>query len=319
MDLLLLAFLAGELTILSPCILPVLPFVFSGTGRPFHLRGLPLLVAMALSFTAVGVLAVVGGSWVGRAHQFGRMAALLVLGTFGLALLFPAVADRLSQPLVRLGQHLSRRSDQARSSWATAVSSALLGVAIGLLWAPCAGPILGLVLTGAALQGEPASTALLLLAYVAGAGICLAIALLAGGRIAHILRRCLQTTTRLRRALGGDVIISVGAIALGLEQASLARFVLADTNAFEQTLLAQVPVVPRAGAIAIAANPLPVLGTLPPFPKGAVWLIRPHSPVISSGARSCLSISGTIPASTAFGPFPMFGPGLRSTGATALW
>jgi cytochrome c biogenesis protein CcdA len=319
MDLLLLAFLAGELTILSPCILPVLPFVFSGTGRPFHLRGLPLLVAMALSFTAVGVLAVVGGSWVGRAHQFGRMAALLVLGTFGLALLFPAVADRLSQPLVRLGQHLSRRSDQARSSGATAVSSALLGVAIGLLWAPCAGPILGLVLTGAALQGEPASTALLLLAYAAGADICLAIALLAGGRIAHILRRCLQTTTRLRRALGGDVIISVGAIALGLEQASLARFVLADTNAFEQTLLAQVPVVPRAGAIAIAANPLPVLGTLPPFPKGAVWLIRPHSPVISSGARSCLSISGPIPASTAFGPFPMFGPGLRSTGATALW
>jgi cytochrome c biogenesis protein CcdA/thiol-disulfide isomerase/thioredoxin len=275
MALLLLAFLAGALTILSPCILPVLPFVFTGAGRPFHLRGLPLLAGMALSFTAVGVLAVVGGSWVVQAHQFGRMAALLVLGTFGLALLFPAVADRLSQPLVRLGQGLSRRSDQARSSGATAASSALLGVAIGLLWAPCAGPILGLVLTGAALQGAPASTALLLLAYAAGASTCLAIALLAGGRMANILRRSLQTTAWLRRALGGAVIISVGAIALGLEQASLARFALADTNAVEKTLLAKIPVDPRAGATSTAASPLPVLGTLPPFPKGAVWLNSP--------------------------------------------
>ncbi len=60
MALLLLAFLAGALTILCPSILPVLPFVFSVAGRPFHRRGLPLLAGMALSFTTIGVLAVVG-------------------------------------------------------------------------------------------------------------------------------------------------------------------------------------------------------------------------------------------------------------------
>ncbi|MCP9800575.1 cytochrome c biogenesis protein DipZ [Synechococcus sp. RedBA-s] len=272
MALLLLAFLAGALTILSPCILPVLPFVFAGAGRPFHRRGLPLLVGMALSFTAVGVMAVVGGSWVVGAHHFGRIVALLVLGAFGLALLFPAVADRLSQPLVRLGQHLSRRSDQARSSGVTAASSALLGVAIGLLWAPCAGPILGLVLTGAAIQGASASTALLLLAYALGAGTSLTLALLAGGRLAKTVRASLRATAWLRKLLGGAVIVSVGAIALGLEQASLARFALADTNALEQTLLAQVPSAPRDGVQVAAASQLPVLGTLPPFPKGAVWL-----------------------------------------------
>jgi thiol-disulfide isomerase/thioredoxin len=67
----------------------------------------------------------------------------------------------------------------------------------------------------------------------------------------------------------------VGAIALGLEQASLARFALAHTNAVEKTLLAKIPVDPRAGATALAASPLPVLGTLPPFRKGAVWLNSP--------------------------------------------
>ncbi|MDM7935983.1 MAG: cytochrome c biogenesis protein CcdA [Cyanobium sp. CZS 48M] len=151
-------------------------------------------------------------------------------------------------------------------------SSALLGAAIGLLWAPCAGPILGLVLTGAALQGTTAHTSLLLLAYALGAGTSLALALLAGGRLATALKRSLRASAWLRRALGGAVLVSVGAIALGLEQASLARFSLADTNALEQTLLAKVPVAPATGAPVVAASQLHVLGTLPPFPKGAVWL-----------------------------------------------
>jgi thiol-disulfide isomerase/thioredoxin len=103
----------------------------------------------------------------------------------------------------------------------------------------------------------------------------LLLAFVAGGRMANILRRSLQTTAWLRRGLGGAVIVSVGAIALGLEQASLARFALADTNAVEKTLLAKIPVDPRAGATALAASPLPVLGTLPLFPKGAVWLNSP--------------------------------------------
>ncbi|MDM7935982.1 MAG: hypothetical protein QUV06_00770 [Cyanobium sp. CZS 48M] len=110
MALLLLAFLAGALTILSPCILPVLPFVFTKAGQPFVRSGLPLLAGMALSFTAVAVLAVGGGGWALRANLVGRTAALLLLGCFGLALLAPAVAERVSQPLVRLGSRLSRHS-----------------------------------------------------------------------------------------------------------------------------------------------------------------------------------------------------------------
>src|SRR3954470_15135302 len=63
MLLVLLAYLGGVLTILSPCILPVLPFVFARADRPFVRSGLPLLVGMALTFAAVATLAAGGGGW----------------------------------------------------------------------------------------------------------------------------------------------------------------------------------------------------------------------------------------------------------------
>jgi len=161
--------------------------------------------------------------------------------------------------------------------------------------------------------------ALLLLAYALGAGTSLALALLAGGRLARALKRSLRATAWLRRALGGAVLVSVGAIALGLEQASLARFSLADTNALEQTLLAKAPVAPATGAPVVAASQLPVLGTLPPFPKGAVWLNSAPLKRDSSGARWCWWTSGPLPASTVCAPFPMCGPGPGSTRTTVSW
>jgi cytochrome c biogenesis protein CcdA len=63
------SYLAGVLTIVSPCILPVLPFVFASADRPFVKAGLPLLVGMAVTFTLVATLAAVGGSFVVTAHQ----------------------------------------------------------------------------------------------------------------------------------------------------------------------------------------------------------------------------------------------------------
>src|SRR3954451_10225946 len=112
MILYLLAYLGGVLTIASPCILPVLPFVFARADRPFVRSGLPLLVGMALTFAAVATLAAVGGGWGGAplapvggggavaATRAGRWAALLLLAAFALTLVFPALADRAMQPLV---------------------------------------------------------------------------------------------------------------------------------------------------------------------------------------------------------------------------
>lgn len=71
MILFLLAYLGGVLTIVSPCILPVLPFVFARADRPFVSSGLPMLVGMGVTFAAVATLAAVGGGWVVEANQRG--------------------------------------------------------------------------------------------------------------------------------------------------------------------------------------------------------------------------------------------------------
>src|SRR5471032_813387 len=101
------AYVGGLLTIVSPCILPVLPFVFARADRPFRSHGLPMLAGMALAFAAIATLAAVGGGWVVTLNQYGRYAAIALLAAFGLTLLFPALADRLSRPLVALGLRLS--------------------------------------------------------------------------------------------------------------------------------------------------------------------------------------------------------------------
>src|SRR6201996_5909143 len=178
MLLFLLAYAGGVLTILSPCILPVLPFVFARSDQPFVRSGLPLLLGMAITFAGVATLAAVGGGWAVQANAWGRGAALVLLAVFGVTLLFPRLSDALTRPLVALGSRLSESAAHGTQAGGSIAPSFLLGVATGLLWAPCAGPILGLVLTGAALQGASVKTSLLLLAYAAGAATSLALALL---------------------------------------------------------------------------------------------------------------------------------------------
>jgi cytochrome c biogenesis protein CcdA/thiol-disulfide isomerase/thioredoxin len=235
MVLLVLAFLGGILTIISPCILPVLPFVFAKADQPFRKSGLPLLAGMALTFAAFAAIATVGGAWVVRANQYGRIAALVVLAVFGLTLLWPALADRLSRPFVQLGSRLSQPSDSGASP--SPLRSLLLGVATGLLWAPCAGPILGLILTGAALEGASSRSAFLLLAYAAGAATSLAVALLAGGRVFAALKRSLGAEVWIRSTLGVLVLAGVVVIAFGLDRGLLTQISLASTSGVEQSLI----------------------------------------------------------------------------------
>src|ERR1700704_6679775 len=141
MTLVVLVFLGGMLTILSPCILPVLPFVFARAEQPFPKSGLPLLAGMALTFAAVATLAAVGGSWAVHINQYGRVAALVLLTAFALTLLSRHLADLLARPFIALGNRLTQGTSASQSEVGMA-RSAILGVATGLLWAPCAGPIL---------------------------------------------------------------------------------------------------------------------------------------------------------------------------------
>ena len=152
MILFLLSYLAGALTIVSPCILPVLPFVFARAGRPFVRNGLPLLVGMAVTFAGVATLAALGGGWAVRANEVGRWIALAVMAVLGLSLLVPSIGDRLMRPFVAAGSWLTDRVERRSADQGDVRASLLLGVATGLLWAPCAGPILGVIPTRAACE-----------------------------------------------------------------------------------------------------------------------------------------------------------------------
>jgi cytochrome c biogenesis protein CcdA/thiol-disulfide isomerase/thioredoxin len=241
MLLFLVSYLGGVLTILSPCILPVLPFVFARADQPFIKSGLPLLLGMAITFAGVATLAALGGGWAVQANQYGRFAAIVLLAFFGVTLLFPELADRLTRPLVAIGDRLSQSASEGARSGSSVAPSFLLGVATGLLWAPCAGPILGLVLTGAALQGANVQTSLLLLAYAAGAATSLALALLIGGRVFSAMKRSLGAGEWIRRGLGVAVLCGVAAIALGLDTGPLTQVSLASTSSVEQALIDKVP------------------------------------------------------------------------------
>ena len=271
MTLILLAYLGGVLTIVSPCILPVLPFVFARGGRPFLTGTLPLLAGMVVMFAAVASLAAVGGGWAVSANQYGRIAAMILLALFALTLLSRTLADRLTRPLVALGSRLSNDA----STGGGAGASFLLGVATGLLWAPCAGPILGLVLTGAAISGASAQTTLLLLAYALGAATSLALALLVGGRVFQSMKQSLGAGEWVRRALGVLVLMGVAAIAFGFDTGFLARLSLANTTRFEQGLIDMLHPTQRAKPVAVAGSRLPVEGHMPELGGATGWLNTP--------------------------------------------
>jgi cytochrome c biogenesis protein CcdA/thiol-disulfide isomerase/thioredoxin len=281
MVLFVLAYLGGVLTIVSPCILPVLPFVLARADRPFLKNGLPMLVGMALAFAVVATLASVAGGWVVSANQYGRMAALALLAIFGVTLLFPELADRLMRPLVAIGARLSQSAD--RASDGSVVAPLLLGVATGFLWAPCAGPVLGLILTGAALQGASVKTTLLLLTYAAGAATSLALALLIGGRVFVAMKRSIGAGEWIRRGLGAAVLVAIAAIALGLDTGFLTNLSAGSTTSLEQGLLDRLrprddSAMTGGPAMMTRARPsgqseeLPSEGPLPSLSGATEWL-----------------------------------------------
>jgi cytochrome c biogenesis protein CcdA/thiol-disulfide isomerase/thioredoxin len=324
----LLAYLGGVLTIVSPCILPVLPFVFARSDQPFVKSGLPMLIGMALTFATVASLATVGGGWVVQANDYGRIAAIVLLALFGVTLLFPRLSDRLTRPIVALGARLSEQANRrAEGRHSFVLPSLLLGIATGLLWAPCAGPILGLLLTGAALHGANIRTALLLVAYATGAATSLGLALLIGGRVFATMRRSLGIGEWIRRGLGVGVLAAVVVIALGLDTSWLTRISLASTAPLEQRLVdrlhpasekqSQPPGTAKTSAT-VSGNPeavaqvepptpadnLPVEGRLPSLSGAVAWLnssplttadLKGKVVLVDFWTYSCINCLRTIP------------------------
>jgi cytochrome c biogenesis protein CcdA/thiol-disulfide isomerase/thioredoxin len=307
-----LAFLGGALTILSPCILPVLPFIFARTEQPFVRSTLPMLVGMAATFAAISTLAAVGGAWAVHLNDYGRILALIVLTLSALALLSRRVADWLTRPFVALGSRLT--ADGAGGSRSGILPSLVVGIATGFLWAPCAGPILGLILTGAALRGPSTTTTVLLLAYALGAATSLAVAAFASTQLIAALKRSFSAGEWVRRALGVAVLLAVVAIALGWDTGVLTRLSAANTSRIEAGLISQLAPTSHSRSAAMTGSAMtkvaapaggpPIEGDMPSLEGAVQWLnsapltrasLRGKVVVVDFWTYSCINCLRALP------------------------
>lgn len=232
MILIIITYLAGVLTILSPCILPVLPFVFARSQQSFLKSGLPILAGMSITFSFFSAIALVGGEWLAHANEWGRILAMILLGFFGVSLIFPHLSEKLLAPLTRAGSQIGKNSKSTSIG-----GSLVIGISTGLLWAPCAGPILGIVLTGAAAQGNLGVSLGLLFSYSLGAATSLAIALVAGNKFLGTLKKFLGTDRVVKKILGVAVLLGVVVIAFNLDRTILSQVSKFETANLENKLL----------------------------------------------------------------------------------
>ena len=248
----LLAFLGGVLTILSPCILPVVPLVFARTGRGFAHETGPMLLGLAAAFTAAAMIARATAHWLLVANEIGRNIALLMLAIVGMSLVSVQVAEWLTRPVARAGASLLGTG--AASSPARNV---VLGMAIGLLWAPCAGPILGLLIAASTTTDAP-HAATLFLTFAIGAAVSLAVVNALGARVLARFKRAGAADGVIRRVLGVATLVTVVALFFGWDRALFANGGLVRTAAAEELLVSHL--APQA-----AARPAPAGESLDAF------------------------------------------------------
>ncbi|MDR9861174.1 cytochrome c biogenesis protein CcdA [Pseudomonas baetica] len=297
----LIAFLGGLLTLLSPCILPVVPFLFAGANRS-RASILLTLGGMALTFALVASLAVVSSEWVIQASNSGRHIALIVMVLFALSLISARVGDWLTRPFVMLGNRL----DPGTRKKAGPTGSIMLGVATGLLWAPCAGPILGVILTGAMLQGANAQTSLLLLAYGAGSALSLGTLIFAGRGLVNRLKPSIPFTGWLRRGAGVAVLATAAVISTGADKTLLAGTSSEGVASLEKSVLESVPkvvdyVVSKVRAESMMDNSK---GAMPSLAGAVQWLnsselsaesLRGKVVLVDFWTYDCINCQHTLP------------------------
>lgn len=202
----LLALLAGAVTIGGPCILPLLPIVLgtSTTGR-HPLRPVAIVLGFTLTFTGFALVFSIFGSFLGLSPDGWRYVAAVVIGLFGLLMLFPklqaVVFARLEGVIARV---LPRMKPDQTGLW----SGFILGLSLGAIWTPCAGPVLGSILTLIAAKQDLAQAAALLFAFSLGAGLPMLL-IAYGGQTAVTKVRLFSKYTIVIQKIFGLIIILV--------------------------------------------------------------------------------------------------------------
>ncbi|RZA33215.1 MAG: cytochrome c biogenesis protein CcdA [Lysobacteraceae bacterium] len=196
-----LALLGGVLTIASPCVLPILPIVLGGALQQQE-RSRPLFIAggFVLAFSSLGLLLASASQQVALAHEFLRLAGVALLALAGLAMLWKAPyawAMRRLDGLLPAGGTFG-----AGKLGAGKLGALLLGMSLGLVWTPCAGPVLAAILVLAAQAQDLGRSSTLLLLYALGAGIPMLAIAYGGQFVRRHVRSVARHTQRLQQVFG---------------------------------------------------------------------------------------------------------------------
>lgn len=213
----LLAVLAGLLTIAAPCVLPMLPVVLGASvGQASRWRPVFIASGFALAFCVVGLLFSAASQAAGLSQETLRDAAAVMLLVFGLLMLWPHPFEWLS---VRLSGVLNRVHAAGDRAGVGNAGGFVLGMTLGALWTPCAGPVLGSILALVATAPGTGRAALLLGCYSVGAALPM-LAIAYGGQYASTRVRQLARNTRRLQQVSGVVVVLV-AVAMYLQYDSL--------------------------------------------------------------------------------------------------
>ncbi|QCK85732.1 cytochrome c biogenesis protein CcdA [Phreatobacter aquaticus] len=212
-----LAFLAGVLSILSPCVLPLLPVVLGAAVSEHRLGPIALAGGLALSFTVIGLFVAVFGFAIGLDAGFFRYVAAVLLIGVGVTLMIPAAQIRFATAAGPLSNWTEQRFG-GRSTNGLSGQFAV-GLLLGAVWSPCVGPTLGAASLLAARGEALGSVALTMLAFGIGAGLPLALlGLLSRERLLRLRDRMLSVGKTAKVALGG-VLALVGVLIIsGLDK-----------------------------------------------------------------------------------------------------
>ncbi len=208
------AFVAGMLTILAPCTLPVVPLVFGAAATGGQRRTIGIVAGFGLTFVLTAVVLASALAAAGVTTDRLRLASAVVLGIAGLTLAssrIDALAERGLAPIAGFGTSLAagRPGDGL-------VGGLVLGGAIGLVWAPCVGPIMAAVIATALSHGPSVETVVIALAYVAGAVVPIAVIARWGRRASRGLGGAARRA-RSRRGLGVAMLLTAALVVTGLD------------------------------------------------------------------------------------------------------
>jgi len=209
-----LAWLAGSLTTLNPCVFPLLPLVLGGAVQENRLAPVAMGAGMVAAFALLGLLVGVAGDALGLSPDHVRIAGAWLLIGFGLVMLVPWLNDRftrLMSPMATSAEGATRRFDSGSLGGAFAI-----GGLLGMVWSPCSGPMLASALTIVATEGGALRGTLVLGVFGLGAATVLVAAAYASrSGFGRVRGWVLAHMDRVKRGFGILVLLLGVAILMG--------------------------------------------------------------------------------------------------------